>query len=272
VNAAAHLGFTLIELLVVIAIIAILAALLLPALSRAKEQAYTAVCINNQKQLQLAWLMYVEDNNGKLPRNDTFFQVSPDKRSGMWVQGVMSTEKDTGNVEPITDNTNILKLIDPQFCTLGSYTKAVGLYKCPSDKSWAIIDGQRHNRVRSYSMNGYLGPSLKFFDDWRARRRISQFVSPPPCDTFVFICEHPDSIDDGEFTPDMHGRGWDGYGLPSSLQHGRSGILSFADGHVEKHRWLDSRTYRPYLHERFVGGLMSGNQDVAEQKRVSSWF
>ena len=88
-------GFTLIELLVVIAIIAILAALLLPALSRAKEQAYTAVCINNQKQLQLAWHMYVEDNNGKLPRNDTFFQVSPDKRSGMWVQGVMSTEKDT---------------------------------------------------------------------------------------------------------------------------------------------------------------------------------
>ncbi len=69
-NAAAHLGFTLIELLVVIAIIAILAALLLPALSRAKQEAYTAVCINNQKQLQLAWLMYLEDNNGKLPRND----------------------------------------------------------------------------------------------------------------------------------------------------------------------------------------------------------
>src|SRR5689334_314294 len=93
-------GFTLIELLVVIAVIAILAALLLPAVSQAKQQAYTAVCINNQKQLQLAWHMYVEDNNGKLPRNDALFQVPADKRSGMWVQGVMFTEKDTGYVEP----------------------------------------------------------------------------------------------------------------------------------------------------------------------------
>src|SRR5947208_12813722 len=118
-----------------------------------------------------------------------------------------------------------------------------------------MIDGQRHNRVRSYFFIVYLRPpvsSLFPYTTLFRSRRISQFVSPPPCDTFVFICEHPDSIDDGGFTPDMHGRGWDGYGLPSSLQHGRSGILSFADGHVEKHRWLDSRTYRPYLHERFV--------------------
>ncbi len=258
-------GFTLIELLVVIAIIAILAALLLPALSRAKEQAYTAVCINNQKQLQLACLIYVEDNNGKLPRNDINdpSRVPIAERSQLWAQGIISTEKDTGFFSPLSDNTNVLYLMDPAYCSMGGYTRAAGLYKCPADKSWVMIDGQRHNRVRSYSMNDYLGAwvgSLSVGDFWRTRRQISQFVSPPPCDTFVFICEHPDSIQDGTFIVDMDGRGWDS--LPSCQQHGRSGVLSFADGHVEKHRWVDSRTYRPYLHERFIGGLMPGNKDV----------
>jgi len=257
-------GFTLVELLVVIAIIAILAALLLPALSRAKEQAYTAVCINNQKQLQLSWLLYVEDSNGKVPRNDnnTLNWVPPNEQSQLWVQGIMSLESWTW-FDP-HDNTNTLKLIDPQYCTLGPYTKAVGLYKCPADKSWVMIDGQRHNRVRSYSMNDYLGAwvgSLGIGDFWRTRRQISQFVSPPPCDTFVFICEHPDSIQDGTFETDMNTEYESLTSLPGSF-HGHSGVLSFADGHVEKHRWVDSRTIRPYLHEGFPGGRVPGSKDV----------
>ena len=265
-NAAAHLGFTLIELLVVIAIIAILAALLLPALSRAKQEAYTAVCINNQKQLQLAWLMYLEDNNGKLPRNDINILnwVPLDEQAQLWAQGIMSLESWTW-FDP-HDNTNTLKLIDPQYCTLGPYTKAAGLYKCPADKSWVMIDGQRHNRTRSYSMNAYLGDFFgaahpRLFDGWRVRLYIGQFVSPAPCDTFVFICEHPDSIQDGAFITDMHTDYESLTSLPGSF-HGHSGVLSFADGHVEKHRWLDSRTIRPYMREGFAGGRVAGSKDV----------
>ena len=253
----------MIELLVVIAVIAILAALLLPALSQAKQQAYTAVCINNQKQLQLAWHMYVEDNNGKLPRNDlnTLNRVPPNEQSQLWVQGIMSLESWTWF--DVRDNTNTLKLTDPRYCTLGPYTKAAGLYKCPADKSWVMIDGQRHNRVRSYSMNDYLGAwvgSLGLGDFWRVRRQMSQFVAPSPCETFVFICEHPDSIQDGTFIVDVDGRGWDS--LPSCQQHGRSGVLSFADGHVEKHRWLDPQMIRPYLHEGFPGNVIPNSKDV----------
>src|SRR5439155_15724300 len=171
----------------------------LPALSRAKEQAYTAVCINNQNQLQLACLIYVEDNNGKLPRNDINdpSRVPIAERSQLWAQGIISTEKDTGFFSPLSDNTNVLYLMDPAYCSMGGYTRAAGLYKCPADKSCAMIDGQRHNRVRTYSINAYLGSKTRSFgDDWRMRRLVSEFLSPPPSDTFVFICEHPDSIDD----------------------------------------------------------------------------
>ena len=93
---------------------------------------------------------------------------------------------DHGFFSPLSDNTNVLYLMDPAYCSMGGYTRAAGLYKCPADKSWVMIDGQRHNRVRSYSMNDYLGVwvgPLGFGDFWRARRQISQFVSPPPCDT-----------------------------------------------------------------------------------------
>jgi len=252
------LGFTLIELLVVIAIIAILAALLLPALSRSKEQANGLVCLNNQKQLQLAWHMYVEDHNGVFPRNDFFWRLSSAELPELWVQGVMSIETEAW-AAPHTDNTNVLKMVDPRYCTLGSYTKAPGIYKCPSDKSWVLIDNQRRRRVRSYSMNYYLGTGIEVFDKPYIRRKLSEIVSPSPVGTFVFICEHPDSIDDGAFLIPVERReGWSS--LPAS-HHGRGVVLSFADGHAEKHRWLDSRTLRPYQRERFSGVVTPGSKD-----------
>jgi type II secretory pathway pseudopilin PulG len=254
-------AFTLIELLVVIATIAVLAALLLPALSRSKEQAHAAVCLNNVKQLQLAWHMYVEDHNGRLPRNDFYWRTPSNELSQLWAQGVMSIESESW-LAPHTDNTNVVKLIDPSYCALGGYTRAVGIYKCPGDKSWGIVNGQRENRIRSYSMNAYLGPKTQSLDDWRIRRQASQIVTPPPCDTFVFVCEHPDSIEDTAFVTYMfleNGEGWTS--LPST-HHGRSGVLSFADGHAEKHRWVDSRTFRPYLRERQNVGRVPGSKDV----------
>ena len=258
--ALSFVAFTLIELLVVIAIIAILAALLLPALSRSKEQAHGVVCLNNQKQLQLAWHMYVEDHNGALPRNDFSWRTPSNELSQLWVQGVMSVETESW-LAPHTDNTNVLMMIDERFCALGGYANATGTYKCPGDKSWVLINSQRHNRVRSYSMNESLGPKTRLLDgwDWVIRRQMSQVVKPPPSETFVFICEHPDSIEDGSFRIDFLARGW--VSLPSG-HHGRPGILSFGDGHAEKHRWRDPETFRPYLRERYQGAINSNIKDV----------
>jgi prepilin-type N-terminal cleavage/methylation domain-containing protein/prepilin-type processing-associated H-X9-DG protein len=256
-----HGGFTLIELLVVIAVIAILAALLLPALSRSKEQAHAAVCASNLKQLQLAWHMYVEDSNGALPRNDFYWRTPSNELSQLWVQGIMSIETDSW-LAPHTDNTNVLMMIDERYCTLGNYTKAAGLYKCPGDRSWVLINGQRNNRVRSYSMNSFLGPKTMELRDWMVSRSISRIVKPPPVDTFVFICEHPDSIEDGAFAVYMFVENGEGWGSLPSSHHRGSGILSFADGHVEKHRWVDSRTIRPYMRERQSVGRVPGSKDV----------
>src|SRR5262245_33751450 len=148
-------GFTLIELLVVIAIIAIIASLLLPALSRAKSKAQAIVCLNNLKQLQLGWIMYVEDHNDWLVPNNppNYFVVGPDGKiaSGpTWAWGNMRY----GN----SDGTNIDHIIGQREGSLGPYVNAHKIFKCPTDRSTTTLaDGKSYPRVRSYSMNGNMG-------------------------------------------------------------------------------------------------------------------
>ncbi len=221
-------GFTLIELLVVVAVMGVLASLLLPALNRSKEKAQRLLCLNNLRQLQLAWQMYAHDHAEVIPPITS------------WVTGLM-----TYNNNP--DNTNTFKLLADIPGGIGPYLRAASVYKCPTDKSWVEIDGQQFSRVRSYSMNSYMGEDcgcMESFFKVRFYRRTTDIREPSPSDAFVFLDVFEDSIWDGQylsFIPTWGDSWW--ADLPGS-RHNQTCAFSFADGHVGFKKWLDPRTVR----------------------------
>jgi len=244
-------GFTLIELLVVIAIIAILAAMLLPALARAKLKAQGIQCMNNGKQMMIVWRLYVEDNSDKVP--------SAYGEAGDWMPGASMTW--TGN--PVVDgatganwDVNTLKR-SPLWPYCGN---SAGIWRCPADDKYPCIanagplKGQSLPRVRSMSMLSWFNGSDADHADlggtgWLKYTRLTQVLKPGPSMTILFLDERCDSINDGEWCTSMYGwpdapAQWKLIDFPASY-HGGAGGVSFVDGHSEIHKRRDPRTNPP---------------------------
>jgi prepilin-type N-terminal cleavage/methylation domain-containing protein/prepilin-type processing-associated H-X9-DG protein len=227
-------AFTLLELLVTVAILALVAALLMPAVSRSKARAQNTTCINHFRQLTMAWKMFADDNQGQLV--SVFYFQAGKVNSNAWVRGSM--DDDTRVYPPvevgILDSTNVSGI------TLGSlyqYTGNPGIYRCPADKSQ--VNGTP--RVRSYSLNGWMGGThVKGQSNYWVFKGETDIVNPPPTMAWVFIDEHERSINDGWFAVDMVGD--KGLLDAPATRHAGSYALSFADGHVEVWKIVDART------------------------------
>jgi type II secretory pathway pseudopilin PulG len=241
-----------VELLVVIAIIAILAALLLPALAKGKQQAQGIKCLSNMRQLTIAWVNYAGDNDDDLATNVVGTGLQGQKMVD-WASGY----EDWSNPDN-PDNTNALNLESP-LGQLWPYSQSLAIYKCPSDPSSLIRSVSMNLR-----MNGSDWPDAPI-SEFTNPNKLSVIVNPAPANAFVFIDERCDSINDGffvvemDFTNAMASLG----NIPANYHNGCSAI-SFADGHAEIHRWLDPRTEPPLNPYRMQGLTLAPNdQDVA---------
>ena len=238
-------AFTLLELLVVIAIIAVLAALLLPVLGKAKKSAWKSTCQNNVRQLQLGWTMYAGDHNENLPRNAPGLDAGKTFQNPCWVAGTMWLDADAG--QDLTESTNTDLLVGDKYAAFGSiggYIKSAAVYHCPADRSTVSFLGAVLPRVRSVSMNGYIGGAVQE-SGFREFAKVSDLSAPGPSETWVFMDEREDSINDGLFAIDAGAR----YAIVDypMFSHNGGSCLTFADGHVEYHKWVEPTTNPPLM-------------------------
>jgi len=220
-------AFTLIELLVVIAIIAILAAMLLPALNKSKQKAQGIRCLNNLKQLHLAWIMYAGEYNDRMPPN-----VTSDDSGTNWVYGNVALKS-----PPVpSDLTNTAILAQS---LLYPYCKSTTIYQCPA--ALAVNNGTVTGvAARHYSMEGRMGGVITTITpDYANYTKIPQVSQPGPSAAIVLVEESENTIDDGYFAMREDNANWQN---SPTIRHGLSGSFSFVDGHVERWRWQQINT------------------------------
>ncbi len=271
-------GFTLVELLVVIAIIAILAAMLLPALTRARQRAWGVLCMSNNHQLTVAWMEYSHDSNDRIPYASPWNGWpggSTNSDPFVWVTGIL--DNNPGNPSNWDVNVDLKK--SPLWAYCGG---SAGIWKCPADRSTIVpafgpLQGRTVPRVRSMAMLIWLGgfggglkglpyPGL-LSPPWRLYLKLSDFRDPGPSGTLVFWDEREDKVNAGNFFVDMTGypdqpgtlRFTQDY--PGSYHHRAAGV-SYVDGHSEIKRWLDERTMPPFSPVSFDPVISPYNRDI----------
>jgi prepilin-type N-terminal cleavage/methylation domain-containing protein/prepilin-type processing-associated H-X9-DG protein len=204
-------GFTLIELLVVIAIIAILAAMLLPALSKSKQKAHQIQCLNHLKQLQICWVMYAGDNDDRIPNN--------------WV----------GNADAWIDGTTPTTVAAIERGLLFTYNKSRAIYQCPAAKTGPAANPATR-LVRNYSIQGRMAGNRPAVlgTQYPEYKKMNEIRKPHPVDAMVFVDESLNTIDDGYFGVEAITALWRN---SPTIRHGRGATFSFADGHAESWKW-----------------------------------
>jgi len=231
-------AFTLIELLVVIAIIAILAAMLLPALARAKSKALGVSCMNQTRQIMLASIMYAGDNQDRFPGLRHSSAIVPDDPIRPWCQGWLDW-----SVSAVNTNTTVL--LDPKYASLAPYfANSKNLFQCPADKYVSNVQRNQGwtSRARSMSGNTYIGSDPVQLSSgpvdpaYMLAAKFSELRNPGPSSSWVYLDEHGDSINDPAFFAPAASRWID---FPASYHNG-AGCITFADGHTENHKWLSS--------------------------------